>query len=336
MHRLLRVFVLAIMLSGTACETAVEKDFLSKQPDLFSELISSGEVRGSLTPFDLVENPVYRAIHEVDFLNDDEFVFVSKACGYLLVYPHRSMYVEFVNESSNGVYMGVSYCPITRSGICFDRLHGGDTLLLTASGYLFRNNLVPVDLHSGSLWSQMQFKGMTEKNQTEMLKTFPLIETTWETVRKNFPSALVYIVDSFHKSTKVSPDSPGTVFQREQPFGIPGLKEVKLFTLDMFPGEISLISTSSQEGGRVIVAGSSSHHFIVSFLTNYMMEPVEGLFPVIMKDETGTHWNIFGEAVSGIRGGEKLQSPVAYSAADWAWSEFFENVSFHPIASEPL
>ena len=58
------------------------------------------------------------------------------------------------------------------------------------------------------------------------------------------------------------------------------------------------------------------------------MEAVEGEFPVVLKDETDSYWNIFGEAVSGERGGEKLPSPVYYTAARWAWLDLYENVTY--------
>ena len=89
------------------------------------------------------------------------------------------------------------------------------------------------------------------------------------------------------------------------------------------------ISTSLQSGGKIVVAGSSTHNYIVSFMTDYPMEPVTGEFPIIMKDETGTLWTIFGEAISGDRGGEKLESPPAYSASDWAWEALFEKVRYY-------
>jgi hypothetical protein len=55
------------------------------------------------------------------------------------------------------------------------------------------------------------------------------------------------------------------------------------------------------------------------------MSPVQQSFPVIMKDNNGSHWNIFGEAVDGPRKGEKLQIPTAYSALFWAWEGVFED-----------
>ena len=319
-------------LSFTACETESVKPLSDSPADPLSELIAAGEVSGDLNPFPLVENPPYRPVYEIDFMQDDELVFISKSCGFILVYPLRSMYVEVVNEAQNGVFMAVTYCPITRSGISINRIQERDTLLLTASGYLFRENLLPLDLHSGSLFSQMQLKGISGAHQAEQFETFPLIETTWGTVREHFPSALIYIVDGFRKSRDQAPESIGQGPQYEQPYGILGRSGVELFRLDMFPGEVKLISTTVQPGGKTIVAGSSKHHFIVAYQTTYPMEAVEGQFPVIMKDEKGTLWNLFGEAVSGVRGGEKLQAPLAYTAADWAWKAHFDQVRYHIIS----
>ena len=49
---------------------------------------------------------------------------------------------------------------------------------------------------------------------------------------------------------------------------------------------------------------------------------------MILEDETGSEWNIFGEAVSGPRMGEKLESPDHYVALDWAWELLFEDVKY--------
>ncbi len=89
----------------------------------------------------------------------------------------------------------------------------------------------------------------------------------------------------------------------------------------MFPGEITLHTTIVNPGGRTLVIGSSVHHYMLAFLTNYSMEPVEAKFPIIMMDETGTMWNIFGEGMMGLHDGETLESPLYYTASDWAWRE---------------
>ena len=112
----------------------------------------------------------------------------------------------------------------------------------------------------------------------------------------------------------------------EQQLGIIGLEEVQTFSPDMFPGEITIYKSAVNPGGSVVVAGSSRYGYMLAFRTTYMMEPVEGQFPVIMQDESGTLWNIFGEGVQGAHNGEVLEAPLYYAAADWAWRDLFDRV----------
>ena len=76
----------------------------------------------------------------------------------------------------------------------------------------------------------------------------------------------------------------------------------------------------------MVVAGSATYQYILAFRTKYMMEAVEGQVPIIMRAESGTLWNIFGEAVQGDHDGEVLKAPLYYTAADWAWRDLFDQV----------
>jgi len=234
-----------------------------------------------------------------------------------------------VNTEVNGVAMAITYCPITRSGIAWNRVMGLDTMLLTASGYLYKDNLMPLDVNTGNIWSQMLMRrfqgdiGMGEVFAFREISTFPLIETTWHTVKEHFPEALVYTDNSNMKSAVAAP--------REQQLGIIGNENVQTFSLEMFPGEITLHRSTVNPGGAIVVAGSSLYNYMLAFRTTYMMEPVEGMFPIIMRDKSGTLWNIFGEGVQGLHDGEQLVFPLYYTAADWAWRDLFEQVSkFEP------
>ena len=75
-----------------------------------------------------------------------------------------------------------------------------------------------------------------------------------------------------------------------------------------------------------MAAGSSTYGYMLAYRTTLAMEPVERQFPIIMRDESGTLWNIFGEGIGGARDGEKLEAPLYYTAADWAWRDLFEEV----------
>ncbi len=322
MGKLLFGLSLFVVFYITGCQDdPLPQDSSPEVKDILQQLLDEGQVTGSLNPFELIDNPDYRPVHELDYMQDDELVFMTRACGFVQVFPHRSMVVEVVNDWAHGVMIAVTYCPITRSGIGWNRIVGEDTLLLTASGYLYRENLMPLDINTGSIWSQMLLQGLTGKHSQEEVVTFPLIETTWKTVREYFPGAIVYVNNSLTKSAGSAP--------LEQQLGILSRDHVEILTGDMFPGEISLKTTVVNPGGRVVVAGSELHNYMVAFRTSYKMEPVKGEFPVIMVDETGTYWNIFGAAVSGERGGERLESPVYYKAADWAWREQYTNVTVY-------
>jgi hypothetical protein len=322
-----KMFFLAaifMLLLATGCQTDQPLPGDAGNKDDITEQLSNQEhVTGGLNPFKLIDNPLYTPVHEIDYFNDNEMVFITKASGDLQVFPLRHMHVEVVNDVTNGVWMAITYCPITRSAINWNRVVGIDTMLLTASGYLYKDNLMPLDVNSGNIWSQMlmrRFQG--NANQGEIfafreLSIFPLIETTWGTVKEYFPEARVYTGNSDMKSVEAAP--------LDQQLGVIGKDAVETFSLDMF-GEITLYKSAVNPGGMIVVAGSSEHHFMLAFRTTYSMEPVQGKFPVIMKDETGTMWDIFGEGMMGERAGEKLESPLYYTAADWAWRDLYEQV----------
>jgi len=314
-----------VLLLATACQTDPPPLLDSDNTDDIIKVLEDNEhVRGSLNPFKLIENPQYLTVNEVSYLSDDDMVFLTRATGDVLVFPHSDMGVEVVNEDANGVLMAVTYCPITKSGIIWNRVMGLDTLLLTASGYLYKDNMMPLDLNSGNIWSQMllrRFQGDATDGEFFAfmeLSTFPIIETTWQTVKTQFPDADVYTSDMSMKSAQAD--------RLDQLLGLIGKEAVELFSLEMFPGEISLHTTALNPGGMVVVAGSSEFHYMLAFQTTYNMEPVEGKFPVIMMDETGTMWNIFGEGMMGMHDGETLASPLYYTASDWAWRDLYDQV----------
>ena len=323
-------FVAGFIVSG-GCDTLSDSDQDNVYKDPFQPIEWEEDVTGQLLPFELIQNPGHFRANEIDYLDDNELVFISKISGSVFAYPLRFMGVEVVNENTDGVLTAVTYCPLTRSAIAWNRVLGSDTLLLTASGYLLRDNLMPLDLNSGSIWSQMRLVGMRGKHNKMIVETVPLFETSWKTVKVYFPDAAVFTSGSMQKSaSEVNNYSSGEAFTGRQ-FGILSRDNVELFNADLFSSGIKLYMTIIQPGGNVVVAGSSDHHYIAAFRTSYTMQPVQSEFPIIMRDETGTSWNIFGEAVEGEREGEQLESPVFYIAADWAWELLLGNTSvFNP------
>lgn len=322
--RILLTIAVAFVVS-TGCDTVDDSDQDQAYDEPFQEIEWGEDVTGQLLPWELIQNPEHTPASEIHYMDDKEMVFISKVRGSVFVYPLRFMGVEVVNEDIDGVLVAVTYCPITKSANAWNRVLGSDTLLLTASGYLLRDNLMPLDMNSGSIWSQMRLVGMRGKHDMMTVETYPLFEMSWGTVREYFPQAEVFTLAGQKKSTSESSSADyGEVFTDRQ-FGILSRDHVELFDAHLFSGGTKMYSSTVHPGGKVVVIGSSDQQYVTAFQTSYDMEPVQGEFPVILRDESGTSWNIFGEAVDGERMGDQLESPVYYTASGWAWEFLFRN-----------
>jgi hypothetical protein len=100
---------------------------------------------------------------------------------------------------------------------------------------------------------------------------------------------------------------------------------VDVFSYSSFENEIRLYANFAEED--IIVIGSKSHGFITTFLSKYRMIAVQNEFPVIMHDESGSKWNVFGEAMSGPHQGERLTTPPSYFASRWAFDRIFKDLN---------
>lgn len=298
-------------------------------------LVSEEFITGGLNPFYLYDDPDYISVDEAKHLDSTQLVLVFKSRNNVYVYPYHSMLVEVVNDVIDEKYIAITFCPLTRSGICWNRVMDEDTLLLTASGYLYKDNLMPYDVKSESIWSQMLLLGTKGKFKRSRPSTFPLIETHWQNIIDHFPEAKVFFMDNWKNGTNINDVGPDTtsiiqenVSDHERILGIVGQWGVELFQFSLFTDSIKLYSHTFEKE-QVLVIGSAEHYFMVAFHKKHEMTPVQNEFPVIMKDNSGTRWNIFGEAVSGPGQGRQLSSPDAYMALGWAWKDLFDRIEVY-------
>lgn len=289
-------------------------------------------ISGGLNPFYLYDVPDYISVDKANHLDSNDLVLVYKSTNDVYVYPYHSMLVEVVNDVIDNKYLAITFCPLTRSGIAWNRLINNDTLLLTASGYLYKDNLMPFDVTSESIWSQMLLIGAKGKFKRSRPSTFPLIETHWQNIVEFFPDANVFYMDHWKNSAIINDPDPDSsngssnqVPDHERVLGIVGQWGVELFQFNLFRDSIKLY-TETFEKEQVMVIGNVENNFIVAFHQKYVMTPVQDEFPVIMQDNSGTKWNVFGEAVSGPNQGQQLTSPASYMALGWAWNDLFDRI----------
>lgn len=292
--------------------------------------------------FPLEVNPIYKSVSEFTILKDEDKVAIVSYHNQIKVYPYLyTNRYEIVNDSIGDYFYAVSYCPQTKSAVNFNRIIQNDTLDLVASGFLYKDNMVPSDKDYNFYWSQMLMKGITSEAVSLNLNTLNLIQTNWKTVVDYFPNAQVYYYEGAiitpripNNNTRLSSKTTAEISDADAVFSIvenhseSGKEEVvHAYSIKSFSPTI-LLQEFIIDNKKTLFIGSKDHYFfttyIIPFGLNFQLESSN--FPPTLIDSEGTKWNAFGYAFEGPRAGQQLASAKGYVASWWAWKDFFTNI----------
>ena len=291
--------------------------------------------------FPLHKNPIYKSVQEFSNLKDDDKVAIVSYQNEIKVYPYLyTNRYEIVNDSIGDYFYAVSFCPQTKSAINFNRIVQNDTLDLVASGYLYKDNMVPSDKDYNMYWSQMQMNGITKEADFLDLQTLNLIETNWKTVVNFFPNAKVYyyegdiITPKSNSDTKLIAKNSAEITNADAVFSIVENynNNGKPTLVHAYPTKDFSNNSSLQQlildNKKTLIIGNKEHYFFTTFIApnglDFQLENTD--FPPILIDSEGTKWNAFGFAIDGPRKGQQLVSAKSYIASWWAWKDFFKNI----------
>ncbi|NRA51255.1 MAG: DUF3179 domain-containing protein [Phaeodactylibacter sp.] len=107
------------------------------------------------------------------------------------------------------------------------------------------------------------------------------------------------------------------------------------------PGGSGSISVIQEEfnGVPIVVAGTSSRNLIVAFssvvggeIRNF--SPVQGRLPVIMEDDQGNSWNVFGEATFGPDKGAQLEFVNSGMGYWFVFGAFYPGIAFNGLGEK--
>lgn len=278
------------------------------------------------SPFPLVENAQYHQVQAVS-IRETTRVLLTRQGGQVFAYPLPYMGFEVLNAQQQEQFFAVSFCPLTKSALVWDRVTGEDTLTFAASGILYKENLVPYDLETRSLWSQMLYRKIRGSNAGKMLPVLHAFETNWSTVKQFFPDAQVF--KGMTPETKAAHGTPpdgatnetqGRYASGEKVFGAMSGHTVFTHSYRQLKPEIQLKSKNN-----LLLVSSSTYDFTVSFFRkDYTLRAVQDSFPVIMKNSEGIYYDVWGRPVNKHTA-PPLESPPQYYALWWAWKDFYEN-----------
>src|SRR5206468_3246489 len=165
---------------------AVQNGFdLSKATVRQDEILPGGPPRDGIPAID---QPRFVKPGEASFLREDDRIVGVKVDNEKRAYPLRILaWHEIVNDQIGDRAIAVTYCPLTGTGIVFDRRVNGRKLTFGVSGLLYQSNLLMYDRETESLWPQVAMKAVSGSQVGAELRWLPSEHTTWRAWREAHP-----------------------------------------------------------------------------------------------------------------------------------------------------
>jgi len=190
--KVLKSYLLAIFILGVFIRLSyagLSEFDLSNNTIELQDFISGGPKKDGIPA---LTNPQFISAKQADFLGDNDPVVGISINGRARAYPLGILnWHEIVNDQISNIPVAVTWCPLTRSAITFDRRVKGDTLEFGVSGLLYNSNVVMYDRNYDGLWSQLKSGGLTGKFASQDLKVIPSQVTTWKNWREQHPETLI-------------------------------------------------------------------------------------------------------------------------------------------------
>jgi hypothetical protein len=303
-----------------------------------------------------IDAPKFQAASEVDWLEDGEPLLSLTVGEETRGYPLQVMtWHEIVNDTVGGVPVAVTYCPLCNSGVAFERGVGERLLDFGTSGMLYADNLVMYDRQTESLWPQLTGQASVGVLTGTQLTAIPMGVLGWDQFRTAHPAALVLTRDTGHvrdygSNPYTGYDDPDGGLLVEPPDGRDPRLPVKERVIGIRVGEDALAirrATVAERGALLVRVGDRDLVLFhepgqASALDTEQIadgqdigsvgvfQPRAGQQALIFSrrggafvdDQTGSRWNILGEATAGPLKGERLPAQNHLDTFWFAWVAF--------------
>jgi len=299
-----------------------------------------------------LNDPSFVNASEIDFLEDQDLVLGYALGGEAKAYPHKILdWHEIINDELGSTSLAVIYCPLTGTGIGWDRTISAGKTSFGVSGLLYNTNLIPYDRLTDSNWSQMRFEAVNGELIGEKPEVIHLIETSWATWKEMFPETKVVSRQTGHNrnyenypygdyksnhNSLLFPVSTNDdrLLAKARVLGLMQGDNAKVYPIDKFEEETRLLYDTFQ-GEEIAVIGNKAANILVALNrtlsdgTVLDLTLVGASSPWLIEDQEGNRWNLFGKAVSGPREGESLQLFPQMMGFWFSWSPFFETIEIY-------
>jgi len=325
----------------------------NKHTIAYAELLSGGPPRDGIPSID---KPRFVSAEEAAaWLADDEPVIALEIGGDARAYPLQILtWHEIVNDDVGDVPVLITFCPLCNSAITFDRRLGSQVFEFGTSGLLRNSDLVMYDRATESLWQQFTGEAIVGDLVGEQLTFLPSSIVSLADFRQAYPAGVVLSRDTgFRRDYGRNPyagyDSIGQspfLFDGDLDGRLPAMERVVTVALNgldvAYP--ISVLSrvhviNDTRAGQDVVVWHMTGARSALGASIIAQAEDVgaTGVFDPhldgrkltfefqdgqIVDRDTGSAWNVLGQAVDGPLAGKRL-TPIVHGDHFWfAWAAF--------------
>ncbi len=354
------IIALVVSLATASAHAGSLKTDLTKSLVPLEEIIPGGPPPDGIPAID---RPVFiPPAAAAAWLRPQEPVLALEVNGDARAYPLQLLlWHEIVNDTVGGKPVVVTYCPLCNSGLVFDRVVEGTMLDFGTSGKLYKSDLVMYDRQSHSLWAQMEGRAIVGERAGTRLKLIPANTVAFDDWKAAHPGGKVLSRDTGHRrSYGVNPyeayDQPNlspflftgrrdprrppkervvgvTIAgaSRAYPWPVLATQHVvrdelggeRLVVLYQ-PGALSALDQSRIAESRAIGATGVFSPVVAGRALTF--EPAADGF---RDRETGTIWNLVGQAIKGSMAGQRLRAIPHVDAFWFAWAAFNPSTSIY-------
>ena len=310
-----------------------------------------------------IDDPSFHRSSTVDYLGENDPVVALEIDGDARAYPLEILiWHELVNDTVAGIPVSVAYCPLCNSVTVYDREIEGRVLEFGVSGLLYNSSLVMYDRQTETLWSHFTGEPLYGVLSDAELVSRPATIVGFGTWQAEHPDGLVLNRDTGRTRDYGINPYPGYDDVDAQPFLFEGdvdgrftamtrvvgvetpdgsaaaafplleLRERGVVTAELagedivafwIPGSGSALDGEEVSGGVDVGATGVFSPIIDGRTLTFSAETTEAE-SLITDDQTGSTWNVFGEATAGELVGTRLEQLVHIDTFWFAW------VTFHP------
>lgn len=320
----------------------------------FREILSGGPPKDGIPPID---DPKFISVSEVDgWINPNEPVILVDLNDEAKAYPLQILvWHEIVNDNVGGIPVIVTFCPLCNTAITFSRTVNGEIYDFGTTGRLRFSNLIMYDRQTETWWQQAEGKAIIGTLTGTQLEFLPSAIISWSDFKENYPGGLVLskqtgFVRSYGQNPYVGYDdvnNPPFLYQGpETPGRLPPVARVLAIELgsetvaypyellsqeyivnDIVAGEEIAVfwspGTTSALDAALIADGND-----VGTAVSYRRRLNDSVLTFfydgknIVDKETGSTWDILGNAISGELTGNHLEPVISVNHFWFSWVAF--------------